>query len=216
MNNRRAATSRRNETQMIEQDWNTIESWLQSTAKPDFTFPTGVTPAQWDAAEETLSVTFPEDFKAAYQIHNGSQRVGLFDYGYLLPLFIPETLSKRERNAYREIITKWTWYREYLEEGLYDDLSSSPEDPTHIKSDHWNRRWIPITDNDAGDQLCLDLDPGPEGASGQIIFWDHEVGATQVIANSFENLLAEIANRVMADRCEFDKTNFGTIQLKSD
>ena len=200
----------------MEQYWETIERWIQSETKPDFEFPEGVTETQLVAAEETLSVSFPDDFKAAYRLHNGSQRIFLFEYGYLMPLFIPEELSKRVRNSYREIVTKWSWFKEYLEEGVYDGLNSSPEEPAKIKSDHWNLHWIPISDNDAGDQLCLDLDPGSEGQVGQIIFWDHEVGATKVIASSFEELMKQIAQIVSADRCEFDKNSFGAIRIKPE
>ena len=68
---------------------------------------------------------------------------------------------------------------------------SEPEGP--IQTDWWNNAWLPLTENDDGDYVCLDFAPAAGGTVGQIIDWSHELGATRVLANSFGEWLAKLA-----------------------
>lgn len=54
----------------------------------------------------------------------------------------------------------------------------------------WHSLWLPISSDSAGNYLCLDLDPGPRGAPGQVVLWWHEQRRAQVRAASFAALLA--------------------------
>jgi cell wall assembly regulator SMI1 len=66
----------------------------------------------------------------------------------------------------------------------------SPDGP--IGDDWWNSRWVPLTENECGDMICLDFAPAPGGIVGQVIDWWHEQGPTRVLAPSFEEWLAGI------------------------
>lgn len=199
---------------MVKESWKTISKWVESSSSKNG-LPDGVSSDQIKEAEQQMCLVLPDDLKEVYRIHNGSSLISFFDFGYLMPLFIPLGLSKQAQNSYQEIVSKWKWYKEYLDEGVYEGLSSFPVESTKIKSDHWNRKWIPITDNMAGDQLCIDLDPEIEGTYGQVIAWDHEAGATKVIAPSFQNWLEDLALQLESDMCVFDEVNYGTITLRS-
>lgn len=68
---------------------------------------------------------------------------------------------------------------------------SSPAGP--IRDDWWHRMWVPLTENECGDFVCLDFAPAPGGRVGQVIDWWHEQGATRVLATSFAEWLAGLA-----------------------
>lgn len=129
--------------------------------------------------EKLLGIQFPEDVYASYRIHNGM--IGS-------PGFInnwPEFYSLSS------IYEQWDCWRDLLEAGEFFEDQSDPKGP--IKTDWWNIKWIPILGNRGGDHCCLDLDPPPDGQLGQIITMWHDVGAEEVIAPSFKELLVALA-----------------------
>lgn len=83
---------------------------------------------------------------------------------------------------------------------------SKPTGP--IKTDHWNRKWIPFTCDDTGDFLCIDLDPPKGGKKGQIIFWWHEVGAVTVVADGFRELICRLADDLESGVYTYTKKGF--------
>lgn len=92
-----------------------------------------------------------------------------------------------------------------LDSGGFDDpgFVSRPKGP--IRTDHWNRKWIPFTCADTGDFLAIDLAPAKGGKKGQIIFWWHEVGAVNIVSDSFQNLVCQLADRLEAGVYSFDE-----------
>jgi hypothetical protein len=66
-----------------------------------------------------------------------------------------------------------------------------------VKPVWWNERWIPITENGAGDSLCIDLEPASAGLKGQVIQYLHDHPERRRRATGFVDLL-----RIHADALE--------------
>lgn len=148
--------------------------------------------------EAILGVAFPQDVRESYQIHNGMSRLQSFRYDW------PEFYSLRE------IVIQWDCWKNLLESGEFFEEKSTPKGP--IKTDWWNIKWIPLWGNRGGDHCCLDLDPPPEGQLGQMITMWHEIGAEEVLAPSFKDLLASFADQLNAGAYTFS-TEYGLITL---
>jgi cell wall assembly regulator SMI1 len=162
--------------------WKRIETWLRHHAPPlSAALAPGASPDGIRRAEAALHVQLPDDVRSSYAIHNGSGFCGLFPFPLLsLP----------------RVVQEWTNWRGLLLQGVFGDAESTPQGP--IKTDWWNMRWIPFTHDGGGNHQCLDLDPAPGGDMGQVINFDHEVGATEVLATSFRAYLAAFADDLEA------------------
>jgi cell wall assembly regulator SMI1 len=166
----------------MEDLWRRIESWLAAHAPPlRACLAPGASSGAIERAEGNLQVRLPDDVRDSYSIHDGS------GFGGLLP-FPLLSLSR--------VVQEWSNWRELLLKGTFGDAESTPQGS--IKTDWWNVRWIPFTHDGGGNHQCIDLDPAPGGEVGQVINFDHEVGATEVLAPSFRVYLAAFADDLEA------------------
>lgn len=108
------------------------------------------------AAERDMQVTFPEDVKAAYRIHDGQ------DVGYDVPDFV----YGWRWNSLEGMVEDWRLLME-----MCKDMKPRPEPKGTTRTDWWHPAWIPVANNGNGDYRMLDLAPGPHGCVGQILFW---------------------------------------------
>lgn len=148
--------------------------------------PPGATHEALASAEAELEVRFPVDVRRYFQVHDGfgsgmdfsvrtEQNSGLY---LLMPL--------------HEMVRSWKTLRDIgadlqVNEGMF----SEPMGP--IKSSWYDRAWIPFTDNCQGDHHCMDFSPEEGGEVGQIIFWWHEKGATEIVAYTFLDWFTALA-----------------------
>jgi cell wall assembly regulator SMI1 len=65
-----------------------------------------------------------------------------------------------------------------------------------IKPGHWNRLWIPYTENGCGDHLFIDLDPAEGGTVGQIVDWWHECARSTYQSPSLCEWLNEVVTEI--------------------
>jgi cell wall assembly regulator SMI1 len=154
--------------------WNRIETWLAANA-PSIraALASGASVEAIRRAEAKLQVRLPDDVRTSYAIHDGSGFAALLPFPLL---------------SLQRMIQEWNNWKEWLQTGKFGDAESTPQGP--IKTDWWNVRWIPFTHDGGGNHQCIDLDPAPGGEQGQVINFDHEVGATEVLAPSFRAYLA--------------------------
>src|SRR5438552_1022396 len=83
-----------------------------------------------------LGVTFPDDVRASYRIHNGQRAaidepVGLIDGWELLSL--------------EGMCQEWCVWEGLRKRGDFDGIASTPNGS--IKPDWWNPAWIPLTNS---------------------------------------------------------------------
>lgn len=154
--------------------WTTIAAWLEAehpSALAHWKPP--ATEAQIAAAEQKLGVTFPADYRAFLLIHDG-QEDGAPMVGLGSLLSVSDVASARE-NIFGE---------------------DKPVDPElvgeGVRAVEYSPKWIPISVSARGrDNLCLDLDPAPGGAIGQILEYIADADERPLVAKSFADLLSK-------------------------
>jgi cell wall assembly regulator SMI1 len=136
--------------------------------------------------EAELGVALPEEMHESYLLHDGSAGLWICEQGFLMPLIATE----EGLLAGYGVLDLW---RGMLEVSVaMAGERSSPDGP--IRDDWWNRLWVPVTENECGDFVCVDLAPRQGGRRGQVIGWNHEQGATRVLADGFGEWLDSLAH----------------------
>jgi cell wall assembly regulator SMI1 len=143
----------------------------------------GATETAIRAAEVAMGVTLPEDVRAAYRIHDG--QVGpapdfLYGYGW----------SRLE-----EVVDTWRWLAQLMRDAGAAPARTRKGDAT--RGDYWHRAWVPLATREDGGLFCLDLDPGPAGDAGQVIYWWRDMPSPRrVAAGSFRDWLEDFAGEL--------------------
>jgi len=128
--------------------WVRIAAVLEATA-PDLlaALPAGASSADVAGAEQRLGVELPADVRESFAVHDGSGEHTGFDVprGYVDGVLAGHLLSLDE------VVSKWeTWPKEPAGPGI-----CSPH-------------WVPLTGME-NYNVCIDLDPAPDGVPGQVI-----------------------------------------------
>jgi len=181
------------------------ETWLQigkilSAIAPEIaqTLNLPASQDQVSSLEQRLDVSLPESFKSYLLTFDGQH------LDYLMPL-----LGYNCFLSIKEIIEFWEMQVSTFE----DEEIISHLTENKVKPMFWNKKWIPISDFEASNRLILDLDPGKNGLSGQII--KHYPGVDLesneiVVANSFDEFSKEILKRLSENKF---KINDGVIEF---
>jgi cell wall assembly regulator SMI1 len=180
--------------------WQRILRWFETHVPPGFFAPQpGATEAELEAAESSLGVRLPEDFRESYRLHNGGRNGAFFRNYELMPL---DQLLRRAA-VEKEAATM------DLKAVLGIDLVEYvPRPKGPIKTVFWNVRWIPFMDTGAADFFCLDLDPAPGGVLGQIIEYGHDFGPERLIASSFREWFSQFADDLEAGEYRFNTRSY--------
>ncbi len=158
-----------------------IEATVRELSPEDDTpLPPGATLEELAELEKEMKVRFSEAFKQAWLLHNGSNGLLVCPNACFLPLSLPAD------DPGQSVLRAWRDHCSYIKE-WYRGEYSYPEGP--IRCDRFHRKWIPISYNGGGDYDCLDFAPLEGGTIGQVIHWNHEVGAVRVVAPSFAEWL---------------------------
>jgi len=190
----------------IQESLETIVSWMQMNAPKILK---GLNPpatqAEIECVELGVGMKLPESFKEFLSIHNGeawSVDSLLGDGNRLL--------------SCKEIVEQ---YR------LGEEIGASVDDPEFSTIAFWKDRisskvifvkgavkpillhskWIPITCMNGDILRYIDFDPAPTGVSGQVIEVDAEGCTYEVLANSFDEFLADYAKQLLAGYFEFSE-----------
>ena len=167
----------------IKTIWSRIEAGVRARDPSESReFPPGATLEDIEEVEEALSLRLPKAVRDSYLLHNGSARIWISELGFLMPLI--DRRAKRPTSGFG-VLNLWKAMLRVGEE--LADERSNPVGP--IRDDHWNTRWVPLTENDCGDFVCLDFAPAKGGKKGQVIEWWGRGGAQRVLADSFTDWL---------------------------
>jgi cell wall assembly regulator SMI1 len=190
----------------IAASWSRIEAWLP------LNWPDGLgkllpaaSTAEIEAAERRLGILFPEDVKGFYQLHNGTEDLGLF------PRSDPSDDMAFSPLPLAQMFNEWENWTKLTDAGNFTDLSAEPA--SGIRADWWNRGWIPIASNGGGDLQCIDLSPTEAGKAGQVISTWHESGNRELIAPSLTEYLRQIADGLESGRYHHKK-GYGIVALR--
>jgi cell wall assembly regulator SMI1 len=186
----------------ILRDWQRLEACLKKHAP--FLLDTlngGAHPEQIAAAEKALSVSLPEEMRALYRLHDGQKSRDDSFLGGVTWLSL------------ENILGEWKIWKELLDSRTFEGTQSDP-DPG-IRNDWWHPAWIPFTYNGAGDHLCVDLAPAPQGRLGQIITMWHDEGMRNIEAPSFGAWIRMYADGMESGACVYSE-DYGGIVKKED
>jgi cell wall assembly regulator SMI1 len=157
--------------------WGRIESWYAKQGVKNLQLNPPATDAAIAAAEQTMGIVFPSDFKRSLRVHDG-QDMGA--QRFVFPGI--ERLASLAAMA-----SQWK------EERSYDEVQGeSLSDDGWFRLDLYHAKRIPIAGipHWDGDRGYLDLVPGPAGVSGQILQLTSECDFV-VLARSFTDMLVQ-------------------------
>ena len=174
--------------------WARIEAVLRAIAPDQFAaLAAGATFEAIQAAETRLGVALPPDICESYATHDGSGEIDVLPcelYGLIaVPL-----------HSLDEMVLEWQMWQEWRRDGT--NHRPTPPDG-RVKADRYNPRWLPVTWDGGGVNLCIDLDPAPGGVPGQVIYLDH-LDPQRVAAEGWGAFLERYAAGLEAGRLRFE------------
>jgi len=164
------------QVERVNAAWDRIDKWYNEKFA-EAELPGGAAAADITALETHMNLTLPEELKASLMRHNG---VDQWKNGELLSI--------------EGIKREWDCWTGLVDDGTFDDCSG--DDNEFIQKCWWSKSWIPIHADGGGNGDCIDTNPGPKGAVGQIIFMDHEVGASGPDHSDFASYLEDFADQL--------------------
>jgi cell wall assembly regulator SMI1 len=171
--------------------WSHIESWLEANAptiRKDLL--KGATLKEIRTAEQAMGITFPENVKDSYRIHNGQR-------GRSASL-----IAEWQLYSLKDMVNRWKMLKKLFDDGTF--ASTSVTSSKAVRAEWWNPKWIPVAYNGDGDLRCLDLAPTPQGEVGQIISFWHMENKRERLASSFRVWLTEFADDLHAGKYEVE------------
>lgn len=161
----------------MKEIWKRIEKWLEENYSEGLEkLKDGASEELIRETEDFIGVELPADVKEFYKIHNGISGDFYFIAGwYLLSV--------------EDIKSEWKIWKNLLDDGAFRDFKATSHEA--IKADWWNEKWIPLTWDGAGNNICLDFDPTEKGSRGQIIEMWHDDDIRPLVANSFREWITE-------------------------
>jgi cell wall assembly regulator SMI1 len=162
--------------------WERLRVWL-NREYPELgdTLNYGILPEDLAEVEMNLGLQLPSAVRESYQCVDGQEpesaagcSEGLFFGLSLLPL--------------DNVLEEWRFWREVDEDSttganpkLLEVMQSIP--PRWIRLEYSNRGWIPLIADKAGNYVGIDMNPGDEGSTGQVIIFGRDFDTKVVLWN---------------------------------
>jgi cell wall assembly regulator SMI1 len=160
---------------VVSDAWRLIHDWLDRhspTLRRKLRAP--ATDKAIAQLEKTVGVSLPDDFKASYRIHDGTESWPGAIIG--APMLSVEAIAETWKEL-KGLAKDW-------EQSLPIHVSYEKD---RIKEDAVNPHWIPFLGPDEDNYIGIDFDPGPAGTKGQVI----NFGADQFVYGSNRFVIAE-------------------------
>lgn len=183
--------------------------------------------------EHELDCSLPMEVRESLQVHDGQERGGR-PTGIIFGCMLLDC---------EEIVQEWKNWRvvneEYLQGGsahsttktfasssssssaqrqnpfwrqdLLDKQESQP--PKAIHKAYAHAGWIPLARDWGGNNIAVDLAPGPAGRWGQIILFGRDYDCKYVVARSWAAFLAQVADDLGSDKPYVDEES-GELKLR--
>jgi cell wall assembly regulator SMI1 len=159
--------------------WSIVEADLRRVA-PTLVeqLPPGATIETVRRAEEELGVALPDTALAVFLVRDG--------------LGVRAVAGSAARTSYllslSDAVRQWRELTHLMESGRFSDFTiRTTLGP--VKADWWNRGWLPISTDGAGNHFCIDLDPEIGGRRGQIIEFFNDDDVRAVVAPDLPSYL---------------------------
>jgi internalin A len=149
------------------------------------------TEADISRLETATGLTLPEELRQLYRLHNGeSGNAGLF---FGLPFI-----------SIDEALAEWKVWESLAGSTASLDTSIISVPANHVKEQYVNTRYLPISKDYGGNNIGIDLDPGPDGISGQVINFGRDEDTRYVIAPSLGGFMEFILHHVKNGNFTFE------------
>ncbi|MGN7721215.1 leucine-rich repeat domain-containing protein [Chitinophaga sp. 22620] len=141
--------------------------------------------------ETATGLALPDELKQLYRLHNGeSGHAGLF---FGLPFI-----------SIDEALAEWKTWESLAGSTASLDPGITSVPANHIKEQYVNTRYLPISKDYGGNNIGIDLDPGPDGVSGQVINFGRDEDTRFVIAPSLAGFMEFILHHVKNGNYRFE------------
>ncbi len=140
-------------------------------------------------AEARIGRPLPGEVRTAYRVHDG---------GALLDVARGEMLSLAQATEERAMMNDIGW-------GRGPELPNDGQSVGPVKPLWWSEGWLPFVGTAGGTMLCLDLDPPPGGALGQVVEYWKDGPERTVRFVSITAWLEHWADRLESDALYYDE-----------
>ncbi|KAF2158170.1 cell wall assembly and cell proliferation coordinating protein, partial [Myriangium duriaei CBS 260.36] len=218
----------------VSHTWKRIEHWLEDNYEElEENLGEGCTQNDVNELEHELDCSLPQDVRESLQIHDGQERGGrpsgvifgcmLLDceeivqewkqwartneeylreqYSYTAPQPPIKALagsSSQARASSPASSAGSNWRSELL--ARQDSQPANAVQKAYVHSS-----WIPLARDWGGNNICVDLAPGPSGKWGQIILMGRDYDCKYVVARSWGAFLAAVADDMASNKWFIDE-----------
>ncbi|EMR10599.1 hypothetical protein PNEG_01303 [Pneumocystis murina B123] len=193
----------------VSDSWRRIDRWAQIHYPELYDqLSYGATVADVNELEYELECHLPKDVRESFFIHDGQERGGKptgIIFGITL-LDCEELLE--EYHLWKKVainLTKIKASGPFLRERrLFKQQGSYPKGS--VREVYAHPGWIPLGKDFEGNNIGIDLAPGPTGRWGQVILFGRDQDIKYVVAHSWASFLAMLANDLEEGNWTIDDT----------
>ena len=218
----------------VQHSWKKIDRWAEENYEELFDqLSEGATANDVNELEHELDISLPMEVRESLQTHDGQERGGrptgiifgcmlldceeivqewrnwkLVNEEYLTsppnhhPAFQPKAFNgapSSSSNTFSQQQSPNPLWRQHL----LDRQDSQP--PRAIQKAYAHPSWIPLARDWGGNNLAVDLAPGPTGKWGQIIIFGRDYDCKYVVARSWAAFLATVADDLNSGKVFVDE-----------
>lgn len=222
----------------VSHSWKKIENWAERNYEELYDqLSEGCTQNDINELEHELDVSLPQDVRESLSIHDGQERGGRptgMIFGCMLldceeiaqewknwktvneeylstakkpvPHYPLKSLNAGPSSSTQPQNATKPWRQELL-----DRQDSQP--PKAIQKAYSHPAWISLARDWGGNNIAIDLAPGPMGKWGQVILFGRDYDCKYVVARSWSHFLAIVADDISSDKVFVDEET-GELKLK--
>jgi len=216
----------------VAHSWNKIERWAEKHYEELFDqLCEGCTQNDINELEHELDISLPQDVRESLSVHDGQERGGrptgiimgcmlldceeivqewknwrVVNEEYLSGAKKPQPhypIKSLNNGASSSSSSQPQAGNRFWREELLDRQDSQP--PKAIQKAYAHPSWIPMARDWGGNNIAVDLAPGPMGKWGQVILFGRDYDCKYVIAKSWSHFLATVADDINSEKVYVDE-----------
>ncbi|KIX96912.1 uncharacterized protein Z520_07632 [Fonsecaea multimorphosa CBS 102226] len=219
----------------VSHSWKKIDRWAEKNY-PELwdQLGEGCTQNDINELEHELNMSLPQDVRESLVIHDGQERGGRptgIIFGCML-LDCEEIVQEwKNWQTVNEEYLSGARKPSYSSKGLSNGASSSSQangnrfwrqelldrqesqPPNAIQKAYAHPSWIALARDWGGNNIAIDLAPGPMGKWGQVILFGRDYDCKYVVARSWAHFLATVADDLSTEKV-FVEEETGELKLK--